>query len=68
MLKLPHRWWLVASPAEVDGLEYAHLAGAPGPQIETRTGFTVDGVETKVRLDFGAGLVDWRGWYTNAGA
>ena len=62
------RWWLVASASEVDGLEYAHLAGAPGPQIETRAGFTVDGVETKVRLDFGTGFVDWRGWYANAGA
>ncbi len=62
------RWWLVASPSEVDGLEYAHLAGSPGPQTESRTGFHVDGVETKVRLDFGAGFVDWRGWYTNAGA
>jgi hypothetical protein len=62
------RWWLVADKAEVDGLEYAHLSGAPGPQTESRTGFTVDGVETKVRLDFGAGFVDWRGWYTNAGA
>jgi HK97 family phage prohead protease len=60
------RWWLVA--ADVDGLEYAHLAGQPGPYVESRTGFTVDGVETKVRLDFGAGFVDWRGWYTNAGA
>lgn len=60
------RWWLFAS--NMEGLEYAHLAGAPGPQIETRHGFTVDGVETKVRLDFGAGFVEWRGSYTNAGA
>ena len=49
------------------GLEYAYLAGAPGPQIETRVGFEVDGVQLKVRLDFGGGFVDWRGWYTNAG-
>lgn len=62
------RWWLVASPAEVDGLEYAHLAGQPGPQVETKLGFEVDGVQYRVRLDFGAGFVDWRGWYTNAGA
>ncbi|UQR67356.1 HK97 family phage prohead protease [Bradyrhizobium sp. C-145] len=61
------RWWLAADKAEVDGLEYAHLAGAPGPQTESRAGFEVDGVQTKVRLDFGAGFVDWRGWYTNAG-
>ena len=64
----PTRWYVVADPAQVDGLEYAHLAGAPGPQTETRAGFEVDGVEVKVRDDFGAGFVDWRGWYTNAGS
>jgi hypothetical protein len=61
-------WYLAAAPAEIDGLEYAYLEGAPGPQIESRNGFEVDGVQIKVRLDFGAGFVDWRGWYRNAGA
>jgi hypothetical protein len=28
----------------------------------------VDGVEIRVILDFGAGFVDHRGWYANAGA
>ena len=49
------------------GLTYAYLAGSEGPQIETRAGFEVDGVETKVRLDYGAGFEDWRAWYTNGG-
>lgn len=62
------RWYLVADPAGIDGLEFSYLAGAPGPQIESRAGFEVDGVQTKVRLDYGAGFVDWRGWYSNAGA
>ncbi len=62
------RWYVTAAPAEIDGLEYAYLDGAPGPQIESRNGFEVDGVQVKVRLDFGAGFVDWRGWFTNAGA
>lgn len=57
------RWYVVADPATVDGLEYAYLEGAPGPQIETRQGFEVDGVQIKVRLDFGSGWVDHRGWY-----
>ncbi|UVO29922.1 HK97 family phage prohead protease [Bradyrhizobium arachidis] len=60
------RWWLFAS--DMESLEYAHLAGAPGPQIETQVGFEVDGVKTKVRLDYGCGAVEWRGSYTNAGA
>jgi len=62
------RWYVAADPATVDGLEYAYLEGAPGPQTETRQGFEVDGVEVKVRLDFGAGFVDWRGFYRNDGA
>ena len=61
------RWYMVANPASVDGLEFAYLAGSEGPQIETQLGFRVDGVELKVRLDYGAGFVDHRGWYTNAG-
>lgn len=57
------QWYLVADPAQIDGLEYAYLEGAPGPQIETRAGFDVDGVETRIRLDFGCGWLDWRGWF-----
>jgi hypothetical protein len=63
----PNRWYLTADPADVDGLEYAYLAGAPGAQTQARVGFEVDGMEVKVRLDYGANFVDWRGWYTNAG-
>lgn len=63
----PNRWYVVAAPEEIDGLEYAYLAGAPGPQTQTEVGFVIDGVQVKVRTDFGAGFVDWRGWYTNAG-
>lgn len=63
-----HRWYISADPASAEGLEYAYLQGAEGPQTESRVGFSVDGVEFKVRLDFGAAFVDWRGWYTNAGA
>ncbi|WP_204377021.1 Mu-like prophage major head subunit gpT family protein [Methyloceanibacter methanicus] len=61
------RWYVVADPAEIDGLEYAYLEGEEGPQIETKAGFEVDGVQIRVRLDFGAGLVDWRSWYSNPG-
>ncbi|MFP3325537.1 hypothetical protein R0K05_21000, partial [Planococcus sp. SIMBA_160] len=41
-------WYVVADPGEIDGLEYAYLEGAQGPQTETRQGFDVDGVEVKV--------------------
>ena len=57
------RWYLAADPATIEGLEYSYLESSPGPQIETRAGFTVDGLEFKVRLDFGAGWVEHRGWW-----
>jgi hypothetical protein len=34
---------------------------------ETRAGFEVDGVQVKVRVDYGAGFVESRSWTTNAG-
>lgn len=61
-------WYISADPAEIDGLEYACLAGGEGPKVETKAGCEVDGVEIRVILHFGAGFVDWRGWYVNAGA
>ncbi|MFG1287916.1 prohead protease/major capsid protein fusion protein [Xanthobacter versatilis] len=60
-----NRWYLV--DPTVDGLIYAHLASEPGPQLESRAGFDVDGIETRIRLDFGCAFIDWRGWYRNPG-
>jgi hypothetical protein len=62
------RWYVSADPNEIDGLEYAYLAGGEGPQVESKSGWDVDGVEVRVILDFGAGFIDWRSWYQNAGA
>lgn len=62
------RWYVAADPATVEGLEYAYLQGSEGPQTDSRAGFEVDGVEVKVRLDFGASFLDWRGWYMNSGS
>ena len=62
-----NRWYVSANPATTPGLEYAYLSGQIGPHIETRTDFSTDAYECKVRLDFGAGFVDHRGWYFNAG-
>ncbi len=60
-------WYLFADPALVDGLEYAWLSGLQGPQIESRQGFSVEGLEVKVREDFGAGWSDFRSVYKNPG-
>jgi len=61
-------FYVIADPAQIDGLEFAYLDGEAGPQIDTRIGFDVDGVEMRVRLDFGAGFVDWRSWFKDPGA
>ncbi len=64
----PGRWYLAGDPAVIEGLEYSYLQGSEGPQTESRAGFEVDGVEVKVRLDYGAAFLEHRGWYTNEGA
>ena len=63
-----YSWYLFADPAAVPVLEHAYLAGHEGPQIDTREGFEVMGMEFRVHLDFGAGGVDFRGAYRNPGA
>jgi len=52
----------------VDTFEYAFLAGEEELNIETRTGFEVDGFEIRARTDFGAGIVDSRGMYKASGS
>lgn len=61
------RWYVMGDPTVIPTLQYAYLQEAPGPQIFMREGFERDGVEWKVRLDFGSGALDWRGAYRNDG-
>lgn len=61
-----YSWYLVGQGAET--FEYGYLDGEGGMTTDTREGFEVDGVEVKARLVFGAGWVDFRGAYKNAGA
>lgn len=61
-------WYLFASPDRVPAIEFAYLEGAQGPTVETETDFDTDAIKYKVRVDFGAGVVDWRGAYRNPGA
>lgn len=52
----------------MDTFEYAYLSGEEEMYTEVVTSTDVDGLEVKVRKDFGAGLVDWRGMAKAAGA
>ena len=56
-----------AGPEAIDVLEYAFLMGNDGPMIETREGFEVDGMEMKVRHEFGVAVLDHRGLYKSTG-
>lgn len=61
-------WYMAADFAQVDTIEYSYLAGNAGVYIETRDGFTRDGIEMKARHDFAAKAIDYRGLYRNPGA
>lgn len=60
-------WRLFADPAQLAVLNHSYLSGQEGPQTSTREGWEVLGMEFRVLLDFGVGLVDWRGTYLNPG-
>jgi hypothetical protein len=61
-------WYVAADPAQAPVLEYATLRGqGDSVFIDTRVGFEIDAIETKGRIDFGAGAVDYRGAYKNPG-
>lgn len=61
-------WLAFANAAMVDTFEYAFLAGEEELNIETRSGFEVDGFEIRARTDFGCGIVDSRGIYKASGS
>lgn len=63
----PQRWWLAADPATIDTIEYCRLEGQSEPFLDQRVGFEVDGVEFKIRHDFAAKAIDFRGLFFNAG-
>jgi hypothetical protein len=61
-------WYLAASPSQVDIIEMAFLNGRQQPYTEEETVFARDAVGYKVRHEFGAGVMDWRGLWKNPGA
>jgi len=63
-----NQWYLSATPAMVDTIEYAYLEGEQGLYTEQRLGFEVDGLQIKARHVFAAKAIDWRGLYSNPGA
>lgn len=62
------RRYMFADPNIAPVIEVAFLDGQQMPFLDNQTGWRVDGVEWKVRLDYGVGGVGCEGAVTNAGA
>jgi ATP-dependent protease ClpP protease subunit len=58
-------WFAAANPAINDTIEVAYLDGNDTPTLEQQGGWTVDGVEFKVRIDAGVKALDHRGLTKN---
>ncbi len=61
-----NRWYLIAG--NVEGLIMLRLEGRAGPQVETEIDFDTKNVKFSVLNDFAPAFIDFRGWYSNAGA
>ena len=59
-------WYLAGAKGKT--IKIFFLDGIQKPYLEMQNGWTVDGVEHKVRIDAGAKAMDWRGLVKNAGA
>ncbi|WP_303289563.1 head maturation protease, ClpP-related [Marinobacter sp. SS5-14b] len=60
-------WYMAASPAQIDTVTRAYLAGEGRPHYEQREGWEIDGLHVKARLEFAAFPVDFRGLVKNPG-
>jgi len=61
-------WYLLADPNRFDTIEVGYLDGIAAPFLDQQDGWTVDGVEYKVRIDAAAAPLEFRTMYKNPGA
>lgn len=61
-------YYVFANPSDEPVFEVAFLDGVQTPYLESQEGFRVDGLEWKIRMDYGVGAIGWRGVIKNAGA
>jgi hypothetical protein len=62
------KWYMFADPNVEPVLEVDFLNGQQTPYTEQREGWNVDGIEYKIRHDFGVAAVGFRGARANPGA
>lgn len=63
-----NEWYVFADPALAPVLVYGYVNGGAAPTFATYRRFESDSLKMRVQLDFGAGVVDFRGAYKNVGA
>ena len=61
-------WYMMANPMDEPVFEVVFLDGVQTPYLEQNQPFEVDGMQWKIRLDYGVGAIGWRGIVKNAGA
>ena len=61
-------WYLPADPLQFDTFEVAYLGGREAPTVEQTSPWERDGVESRVRIDFGVTARDFRSMFRNIGA
>ncbi len=61
-------WYALANPGEEPVFEVVFLDGVQTPYLEQDMPFGIDGIQWKIRLDYGVGAIGWRGIVKNAGA
>lgn len=62
------QWYGAANPAMHDTIEVAYLDGNQAPMLEQQSGWNVDGVEFKVRMDAGVKALAYQTLARNAGS
>ena len=60
-------YYVTADPNQVNMLTYGYLEGEAGPQVYTEDERDPDGTCIYARLDFGASVLDHRGFYKSTG-
>jgi len=61
-------WYTLSDPNMAPAIEVVFLNGEQDPFVDSQEGWRIDGVEWKVRHDYGVGAVNWRAIRKNPGA
>ena len=61
------RWMIFADPGRLATIQFGYLSSAQGVQIQRAEAWSALGMKFRAWLDFGAGWLDWRGAYLDAG-